>query len=632
MGGKSPFEDYRDKLSVVLDDYIEVNPEFTKDLTYRSRRASLFCELFFWTEEGLPRRNKEVEDNLRIFRARVMSIVEQTKDNPVWQKRLAKSGITHRVADSKEDYNKSPRTLAKTLQDIFTLEYERIAFSSSEAEEVKDLYSIMVDPTTINETVLRDLGMKQLVPLISSNKKSEMVEKAAMIIPEIKKAFPRIEPLADVEGFNTRNLRFFRLMRIAEGDNKGFVLGTQNIADKKRIFKTDLDGAYRRIDHIKNAYEREIRILTEMNAEIEKVRIRITDDWHNVKIDKDSIKKSLLKHLDTLQMVRSNEKRKLKNRIERAMNLKFARKFPPKYKTVEGKKQLVKPAREVFVDNPGQASALLATVPLLIEKRFTEMRRIIGYLSQDQMRVKAFIEKQEVPFKLFFNTVERGYEKFRLLHPERELKQDEKEKIIANLKDTKYMIDPIRREKEGKMFLEPYLTFAEDMDKYLSETISQLEQPTELNREQRIEIARSFTKAYLVAKIAFVHRNLMEFYRNHISSGVDTNFNAVCEDIETIYNIAREKRVPAYLINEEGQEMPNYLETPEFYNIFAQLYHLLNGLRIRSKEAAIRSETLREKPNDEKIIKRLRQEMRDKFKRFNIHNIIRSPEKISYNG
>ena len=67
-------------------------------------------------------------------------------------------------------------------------------------------------------------------------------------------------------------LNYFRLMRIGEGENKGYVVGTQNIGDHKILFKSDIYSARRRIEHIRKDYDVEVSVLYRIKRKSRKIQ------------------------------------------------------------------------------------------------------------------------------------------------------------------------------------------------------------------------------------------------------------------------------------------------------------------------------------------------------------------------
>jgi hypothetical protein len=105
--------------------------------------------------------------------------------------------------------------------------------------------------------------------------------------------------------------------------------------------------------------------------------------------------------------------------------------------------------------------------------------------------------------------------------------------------------------------------------------------------------------------------------------------------LNELNSIISGKRIPAYLKDEANpnqEEKPEFLLTPEFDMIFGQIYHLLNGLRSKASLALALQQKPEKDKTEERHMHKLHQDMRDKFKRFPIHKIMRNPSEVVYKG
>lgn len=559
----------------VLDRLQEQHPEFMPE--NRTSRAQKMIDEVFHVEgdrekSALPQNT--VEKNMQIFVLRVNAILDQIVDNPIWQNRLeeVRNGVRETVAATIEEWRSAPATSYKTFQKkltdaIFRLDFERKPHDA----ETADFSNMVVDPAEIDDTILQNLGLIPKPQKGSTGKRLsrvKRVERNVGFIPAIKAMLQRLEPFRLPDQQKELELRCFRLFRIGEGPNKGFVLGAQSInRDDYTLFKTDLYGALRRIGHIKEGYERELALLIEIQTTVSNVWNMIDKDWPDARERIPEIREQLLDCVDKLKKVTNEHKVMMKEKIEKFVDIKCVRTVPAKHGLkADGTRGVVRAEKRITVFNPGAAKASFRSIPGLVSKRVRDMRNISGRLAKDEVDLKLYIAGQEKLFRDFYRRVQKQHQDFAVLNVNVSLSKENAARKKGNIQSLASQCDP-----EGKVtyvtpFFEPHLAFAEKMSQHLYSSAEFLD-------TDRSEAARQFMMAFLIAKIENFYVALEKFYRTELPPSRETaDFNQLLKKLEALNGMIARGNVGTSF------------KTTEYDDIFGGIYHLLNSLKKRARE------------------------------------------------
>lgn len=607
-------------ISTEFNRYAALNPEFQIPI---SPRAQAVLRSVFYDENGNLRPVKQVARNILVFRERMQAIIPQLEENTVWQELLRISDLMEEqheqykemvpaaesskhprkaprtVAVSDVDFEKCQRTFYKTVQEIFAAPTERLDFKRDDSlEKFVDLSNVVIDPKMINDTLLENLGLVEFKP--AKRAKPEVrIAACSRAIPDIKEMLDGLEPFRLSQEQRISRLKYFRLMRIGGGVNEGYVLGTQQINGKKILFKTDLHGASRRIDHIDDEYGNEIKKLIKITDTIRGIDQRVASSWAQVR-DSDEMGKmsqKLLKMVEELKFVNNQHKIRIRQLIEGCVSFQTTRTSP---RHPEDKK---------IVYNPGAMRARWNTVKDYVGKRISEIANIRKYLASDQTRIQKYIAAQQAPFERFYDTVESMHDKFKIFKTARPLSKIQADKICDKLTEIQKECQPVDGNfSHLSVVFEPYLTFARKMAEHIGKTVEILKQ----EKIDRDAAAEEFMKIYVIAKIQYFHHELQKFYDQFLSAEKMPFFVEMIGEIEVLKNIVRRKRVNA-------QVRGKPIKTPEYSAIFGEIYHLLNRLELMAKAAKVAMVS-----GNTKEAAKLKLQMHDRVRDFKFDQLLRS--------
>lgn len=554
-------------ISEEFQKYTALVPEYDFPM---SQRAATELRGLVYDEKGEVLPENELVRNVRIFRERIVAKIPQLQDNVYWKKSLhaVKDGRQEVTVGSTEaEFRRAPRTDLKTFQEILSAPQERMALNRD--EKFVTARNIVIDPKRITNTLLANLGLDEFIPP-KGTRQEEQVALRAQAIPAIKEMLESIEPLTLAHEQELSKLRYFRLFHIGGGKNQGMVLGTQVIADHKVMFLTDLHGAARRIDHIRDGYLQEITTLQQIQAAIREVDGKISTDWQKTKEPEqiDAVKAQLLGLVDTLRFVTNDHKQKMRKQIEQAVSLGSVYTLPEKRKMVKGVSTVVRPAKTVVALNPGATRARINTSHMHIGKRIDEIASIRSYLAKDQTRLDTYLQAQTQPFEAFFKTVKGLHEQFKIYQLDRPMSPQERARAIQNLEALKkklaFATTPI-------MLFEPYQSFADELVARIDLTVEALRKDE--SPETRTEAAAEFTKIFLMTKVQRFYTELQKFYSRYLSNGVLPNADEMLEALAAMdQGLSRKDVAPG-------------IKTEDYNDVFGDLYHLMNSLRLRATKA-----------------------------------------------
>lgn len=477
-----------------------------------------------------------IAENIGLFQRRIRAKIAQLKSNPAW--RELGSG-------SEDDFRACPRTLLKTLQEILCGDTERMCFDRRDSRldpAGRDFAGahLIIDPDCITDTLLANLGLNEFIA--DHGSKMEKYERRTQAIPRIKDMLRHLEPpLTTTEHGSFRDLRYFRLMRMAAGPRKGFVLGTQHIGEQKVLFSTDIDGAERRLEHIEKQYQEEIRKLIFIRLTLERVILEL-GNWkqmkksQNLESQLETIRTELVSCVNLLKFVTNEHKMTLREAILYWLQFKDHR---GRYNPSAMRKGL----RDAIDKN--------------LAVRLREIERIWRYIGEDKAKVAELVEIEETPLREFTATAENLHDRFAILTG-RPLTDDEKRKIKNNLTRLKAAAERIK--------FKPNLSFGEKFTAKIDAVSAVLDNPHADSVQTSRQAAAEFLKIYFVAKLKRCHGQLLELYKRCSKPAADLDLLALAAEAGGIKTHLQEKLVA-----------PNVI-TPDCDGIFHAVYGLLDEI------------------------------------------------------
>lgn len=487
-----------------------------------------------------PREVTEIALNLLRFQTALRVKTTQIEGNETW---------AERGPASTEDFERSPRTFLKTAQEVLTNPMDRMFFWRSDniSESIND---IIIDPRLITNTLLEDLGLSKFIPAKGVRKELQ-IELRAEAIPEIRKMLSHLESIRRPGQKQTADekLNYFRLMRIGEGENKGYVVGTQNIGDHKILFKSDIYSARRRIEHIGKDYDVEVSVLYRIKENLEKFRDKL-EYWKKPeqRAELEQFRGGMLKHVDLLKFVRDDHKREMKLKIMKCMSFDDSLGRP----------------------NPNVKGNQLTSAIKYMGGRVTNISGISRELGVDGDVVRALIAEQIAPLESFYDTVNALHDRFAILHKET-LSTAEKEKILGNLENIKV--------QSKAMIFEPDMSFGAKFIEQIDKTIEAL------TVDDLKTGAKEFVKMYLIVKLK---KTQMQMDRVYSQLSLNPDGVEIGPMINRLEGIRKELSM---------KNVSDEIATKEYDSAYGEVYHLINSLKTRLVE-------LKEGRESEKVIKR----------------------------
>jgi len=388
------------------------------------------------------------------------------------------------------EFRGSPRTRLKLLQELCSRPSMRQSFSREDLAKHGEAWGIrrcIIDPDLIDDHLLACLGLDEFIPSAveqcfpSPRKAIPMEDQIAVkaeAVPSVKDMFANgLEPLLlqDQELELPKDVRYFRLFRITKGKNRGKILGTYNTPDhKKEVFLSDdINSAYRRIDHILEGYDEEIRILGTIDRNVRAVRDKYANDWNSVK-EHEEIPALIAKIeaiADTLSPhVKDEHKKQIRSQVRECLSVLDSL----------GRK------------NPNAKAARLSTALSRIGSRLSAISRISQHLINDRVHVDRYRQEERRLVLDFCDKVESHGDKLIVVDTDHEIKDANRSFILANLREAR---DTFKRFK-----FQPYLALAEDMTRDLDIIIDCIENNKE-SPEDRVARQQAFLRVYTIAKI-----------------------------------------------------------------------------------------------------------------------------------
>lgn len=552
--------------SSILERYADENPEFRRPF---SPRARIEMARLFYTPDGQKLPDRQIQNNIRYFAERVSHVLAQLQGNESWQSRKSPEA----TADGKkypgltdDEFRALRRDLIKTLQEIFTSPAERM--------ELADVPQMVIDPSRISLRMLENMGLEEYLPPKRVTRDVRLAY-VAEAIPELKRTLASLEPFPSTgdgkPGFNHENARLMRIGRGNDRQNKhyGKVFGTQEIHGEDSAYVSTLHGARRRIDRIRETYNRELSILMEIQQTIRDVDAIVAMDWEGAKKNLPELRKKMLTCVDRLKYVSDPDKQRMRERIEKSMSFSTQRR--PRHAPVStAKGDLSGPEKQgKTVLNPGASRARWNMVPRDISRRVARMRRIRGYLEPDQMLISRCIELQQQPFKRLYDMVLYHHTDSKILDYARELSPKDLQSVRCGLQRIVAMFNPEHAETLGTPFFTPYLQFAERINVHALRTQKLLDSDHQTPKERQ-EAAAEFMKIFVMAKAEQWFSRLEKLYDDHLSPDKVPYFVEILRELKEMRKMLLEGRILPELKTEE-------------YN---QLFGRMHQLRVRLRQLA----------------------------------------------
>ncbi len=532
----------------IFQEHARLNPDFAIE-TRTDEVRKLLASVFDPSTAKTKNTQREIAGRVAKMMMIMHSKNEQMRDNATWQE---KRGAT------KEQRAGAQRTMPKTVQDILSDKDNVMVFQDSELQDAealeKAMRSIIINPDNIHNTLLKNLGLEERQPP-KGTKQLNRLAMHADLIGEIKEAMLGLEPFMR-EGDKQKELRYFRLMRIGKGKNRGYLLGTVNrdIEDEngnfepeKGLFMIDLRGAERRIAHIRKGYNLEVKKLAWIKECLEDVHEELAR-WNEIKDTEGllKLKKIMLEVAESLKKVRAKDKVALKRRIAASLTLKDSRGRP----------------------NPGAMRAhLLKTIPM-IEPRKAAIANVSAFLGRDEARVCEQITEEESPIHTFLEKVEKYGDQLHMFQGIKKISETKKQEIIRNL-------EKLLLTTHGMRF-EPDISFGEQYRPLIEQLIERIRNP----QSQDEEIAQLFLQIFLIAKIQRAYHKTQKVYKKVSLNGEENNFTQLHRELTEIHDELRKSRVAGHI------------QTKAYLYQYIQIYKLLNSARKRCEEAGAKESTI----------------------------------------
>lgn len=480
-------------------------------------------------KEKLPC-DKEIALQIENFHIRMLTKVAQMQSNEVWK---------DKGPASLKDFKSSPRTFLKTLQEILSGETELIYFHLAEIidpkDEAKAIKSIIVDPARITPTLLTNLGGEHLI--IEDEDKDLVIENKAQAIEFIQDMISNLEPLKFPGEKNKPRSKHknFRYMRVSKGLNQGYLLGTRNLPNGKKIlFKTDLFNAEKRIINIKDQYQEENKELNSIALEFETLQnILQLNKQKDLQPNIRTSAANLIKISESLKNVLDEHKVLLRSEVAQTLSI------------------LSNP--ENYSDDLLEESLNLALK--YIRDRMKGIQKKSGYLEEDLVEISRITDKQYKPIDKFNKLVEDLHSQFKILNPETPLNEYDKNKIRNQL--------TIKKAEFIVINLQPFSSFKDKIIDQIDILIKILD------KNDYKHNSREFIKLYLISKMARAAFEINNLYKKISNDPKQLDPLELLEEITQMKNRFADRPVSPEVVIEDFKEE------------YDEVYHLFNSLRKR---------------------------------------------------
>lgn len=502
-----------------------------------------------------PRTEKEIAMRLAAYQASIKARVNQILG-------MDPGAFDHRQVKSDKEFESSPRTRLKLVQELFSspADYQAVTREEITRGEEADLFWDMVmDPSKITDTVLKDMGLDELVPKnleahmaeqegrkkrrLSKKVKTELLAES---IGYVKHFFANcMEPLTlEHEDYRSRaDQAYFRLFRITEGPSVGMILGTQIEGDKKVLFLTDIASAGRRIDHIVDdgKYGKEIAKLKKIEATLANMTRKIDESsWEEIKTsgELERMQAKIAGIVDSLKFVKNDQKQEILSRVSRCVSFKDSR----------GRL------------NPSSRMAIWNTTQRFIGARISEIEGISGYLTKDRVRVTSHMREEAERLQGFYETVNENAGKLRILDVSGPLDETTIQRITTNLQALMASCEDFK--------FEPYMSLAKRMISEINAIIQILNSTDHDDQKKREEARYSFIRIYSIAKLLNIENELIAVRNDWLSPNYDP---------EKIYAKGLMDRFKGIRERFMEKKVAKDVDMKDLSSIYGEVYKFLNG-------------------------------------------------------
>lgn len=534
------------------NEYARLNPlyEFNRNGVIEDDRARAEVEGIFYEGKNL-RDEKDINRRLNVFRAAILAKIPQMEGNNTWLVKgpaeIVRKEIPQLQGRPKvvkvDEFEASERTLAKTAQEVLSGPADKIVLTREEVAESHLIADIIIDIRRITNTVLKNLGLEKHLPKKRANMEEKMQARAAAI-PDIKQMLAALEPIRIPSERGPRDDKAFRVMRIDEGANEGYVMGTQTIRGEKVLFKTDIYSAGRRLAHIDKSYRSEIEKLMAISTALQTLKGTL-DYWKDPERREDAqqVFEMMSELVDSLEFAHDESKQELRDILSGCLGVEDS----------------------LGRENIPSKRARITGAENRLGQRIKSIRRISGYLQQDDRTLQVAVEREEAPIRDFQDKVEKYHDRLAILGT-KPLVNGEKTKVISNLKALK--------DECAKMQFEPNLTFGRKFVEQIDKVAAAIESGDQENA------AREFVELYAIVKLKWAHTEIQKVYRRLSIDGEKEDPKKIHDDIQKIQDILKAKKVaPGKPAGEERVDG----EYTKLDLAYGQVYKLLNSLKKKLK-------------------------------------------------
>jgi len=463
--------------------------------------------------------------------------------------------FVRRQVASPDQVKRSPRTMLKFIQQIFS---DKSVFQDFSKEEItargedslaKD---VIINPSRITNTMLKSFGLDEFIPP-KGTLVEDQIHARARAIPKIKDFFMNNLDSLLFAGENDEKHGYrksIRLFRINSGKNNGYILGsrTRN-GDNKKLFLTDLQGAFRSLENIKEGYDREIEFLQRISGLIDDVTKRISEDWEGLKNSGElvDIQKKIFSYVNALKYVENGHKTDILNRFRRCVSFKD------------------KSAKL----NPGSRLAIMAPSKNSIAKRMMEISRISSYLAEDRVHLLSSMKEEANRVDSFYRDIEKYSDRIKICDVEHPIPERDRPKILDNLKKLKSNFSSFK--------FQPYLAIAEKMLNELDVVISAIESGDE-SLDSRETSRKSFLKVYCLAKVVELKKTLIDLREEFFAPG---------QKMRNIWPERLAERIEEIRSNFVSKRVSPEVNIDDYTNMYAEINEALVSMIDSVKKASV---------------------------------------------
>ncbi|MBU1151592.1 hypothetical protein KJ632_02055 [Patescibacteria group bacterium] len=444
---------------------------------------------------------------------------------------MKRAPFSPELCKTPQEFAKLPRNLIKTMQELLVRKEDRIKITKEDLSEFSNeelMDSVIIDPQFITNKLLSHLGLEEYLPSNQTSRKSipkyDDIRYRAEAIEAVRDMFKTGIEVADLPQQKTNH----RLLRVTKGPQTGALLCVQSNGNQKKHinFYENLQSAYRRTDHAKESYEKEVDLLGNILA--------ILKNMNGEAADENQIK-SINEFLKKLQHVSNSYKVSISERLQGYLN----------------------PSLTI-----GARKAITWGIQNDIAKRANHSQTCLKYLVEDQQDIFFLMRKQSATLSSFYNEIVKYSERLKILKSDGELNEEEKERIVRNLK--------ILANNCEDMNLNPYRFVSQKIQEKISELIETIEQEIDHPKEQHI-----FIHIFALAKLLHLDELLLALRQRYFHAYNEKSNDGNLEDIYVKNLIERLQEIKAEV---ENKQISGDVEMKDLSKPYGAIYRLLNQL------------------------------------------------------